>query len=178
MTDLPFDGEISRFFRQDAPDAVRHEIKESGKGEVHSTDYPYSDRWDKGDYKDALRACQIELVKLQHWLRESGERIALVFEGRDAAGKGGMIKRFRSYLNPRSARVVALPKPTETEASGISSAMSRICRRGANSCSSTAPGTIGGWWKRCSTSAATRNARIGSPRSIRSRKCWWMKGSR
>ena len=67
------------------------------------------------DYEDQLRALQIELVKLQRWVIDQGERIVIVFEGRDAAGKGGTIDRFRQHLNPRQARVVALPKPTDVE---------------------------------------------------------------
>lgn len=116
MTDLPFNAEISRFYAEDAPEAVRKEIADHEKGEILSTSFPYDDRWSKKKYEAALYACQIELVKLQHHLKESGERVAIVFEGRDAAGKGGTIKRFRENLNPRGARVVALSKPTETEA--------------------------------------------------------------
>jgi polyphosphate kinase len=65
--------------------------------------------------KEQLAKLQIELVKMQAWATESGSRVAIVFEGRDAAGKGGIIKRFRKNLSPRGARVVALPKPTEKE---------------------------------------------------------------
>ena len=68
-------------------------------------------------YEQELEKLQIELVKLQAWVKESGARIACVFEGRDAAGKGGTISRLRANLNPRGARVVALSKPSETEAS-------------------------------------------------------------
>jgi polyphosphate kinase 2 len=67
-------------------------------------------------YERELEALQIEMVKMQRWVQESGQRIAIVFEGRDAAGKGGTIRRFTEHLNPRSMRVVALPKPTEEEA--------------------------------------------------------------
>lgn len=115
--DLPFDGAISAYYKNDAPKEVRHQIKSRKKGAVMTPDYPYADQWDSEDYEDALRKCQIELVKMQADARETGKRIAIVFEGRDAAGKGGTIKRFRENLNPRSARVVALSKPTETEAS-------------------------------------------------------------
>ncbi|MEL6958021.1 MAG: polyphosphate kinase 2 [Pseudomonadota bacterium] len=115
MTDLPFDGEISRYFREDAPDAVRAEIEGRKKGEILATKYPYDKRWKRSEYEAALAALQIELVKLQSWVKDSGQRIAIVFEGRDAAGKGGTIKRFRENLNPRGARVVALSKPTEAE---------------------------------------------------------------
>jgi polyphosphate kinase len=66
-------------------------------------------------YDDDLRALQVELVKLQRWVQSTNRRIAILFEGRDAAGKGGTIRRFIEHLNPRMLRVVALPKPTEEE---------------------------------------------------------------
>ena len=116
MTPLPFDGEISRYFREDAPDDVRTEIEGSKKGEILATNFPYDKKWKRAEYEAAIGALQIELVKMQSWVKETGQRIAIVFEGRDAAGKGGTIKRFRENLNPRGARVVALPKPTEVEA--------------------------------------------------------------
>ena len=78
-------------------------------------DYPYDERMPRKAYEKDLEALQTELVKMQAWAKESGARIVCVFEGRDAAGKGGTIKRFREYLNPRGARVVALSKPSETE---------------------------------------------------------------
>src|SRR5210317_1374180 len=66
-------------------------------------------------YEKELRALQIELVKLQRWVSENQKRVAIIFEGRDAAGKGGNIRRFAEHLNPRSMRLVALSKPTEIE---------------------------------------------------------------
>lgn len=66
-------------------------------------------------YEEELEKLQIELVKLQRWVQEKGKRIAILFEGRDAAGKGGTIRRFTEHINPRAMRVVALPKPTEEE---------------------------------------------------------------
>ncbi len=69
----------------------------------------------KKKYEDKLEQLQIELVKLQRWVREKGEKVVLVFEGRDAAGKGGTIKRFTANLNPRHAQVVALSKPSDVE---------------------------------------------------------------
>jgi polyphosphate kinase 2 len=66
-------------------------------------------------YENELELLQIELVKLHRWIQEKGKRLAIVFEGRDAAGKGGTIRRFIEHLNPRAMRVVALPKPTEEE---------------------------------------------------------------
>lgn len=77
--------------------------------------YPYEEKLDEKEYKRDLEDLQEELVKVQYWLRETGERILILFEGRDAAGKGGTISRFRENLNPRYVRSVALPKPSDTE---------------------------------------------------------------
>ncbi len=77
--------------------------------------YPYDDRMAREDYDRVKRLLQIELLKLQEWVKDSGERVVILFEGRDAAGKGGTIKRFMEHLNPRGARVVALAKPNEGE---------------------------------------------------------------
>jgi len=77
--------------------------------------YPYAERMPREDYDREKRLLQIELLKLQEWIKETGERLVIVFEGRDAAGKGGTIKRFMEHLNPRGARVVALAKPSERE---------------------------------------------------------------
>lgn len=66
-------------------------------------------------YERELRALQVEMVKMQRWVQEKSKRIAVLFEGRDAAGKGGTIRRFAEHLNPRAMRIVALPKPTEEE---------------------------------------------------------------
>ncbi len=81
-----------------------------------SGDYPYSEHLMREAYESQLRLLQIELVKFVNWTREKGERFAIVFEGRDAAGKGGAIQRFTEHLNPRHAHVIALSKPTPTEA--------------------------------------------------------------
>ena len=80
-------------------------------------DYPYPEKMTRAEYEYLKRPLQIELVKLQNWVKSTGQRIVLVFEGRDAAGKGGTIKRFTEHLNPRGATVVALVKPTERERS-------------------------------------------------------------
>ncbi|WP_208349591.1 polyphosphate kinase 2 [Pseudaestuariivita rosea] len=112
---LPFDGAISNFYKHDAPDAVRQAIETAHKGDIINPLYPYRERMDRKQYEDHLYALQIELVKLQNWAKATGARVAIVFEGRDAAGKGGTIKRFRENLNPRGARLVALSKPTERE---------------------------------------------------------------
>lgn len=84
-------------------------------GALASGGYPYAERLKRKLYERQLVALQSELVKLQAHLNDSGERIAIVFEGRDAAGKGGTIKNYLSYLNPRSNKIVALPKPSDRE---------------------------------------------------------------
>ncbi len=79
--------------------------------------YPYDKKLSRRSYERSKRLLQIELLKLQVWVKDTDQKVAIVFEGRDAAGKGGSIKRFTEHLNPRGARVVALPVPTEREKS-------------------------------------------------------------
>jgi polyphosphate kinase 2 len=83
--------------------------------ETWREDYPYDERMDRDDYEAEKYALQIELLKFQYWVQDTNTKHVILFEGRDAAGKGGTIKRFMEHLNPRSARVVALTKPTTTE---------------------------------------------------------------
>jgi polyphosphate kinase 2 len=78
-------------------------------------DYPYDERMSRHEYDRHKRLLQIELLKLQNWCKSTGERLVVLFEGRDAAGKGGTIKRFMEHLNPRGSTVVALEKPSERE---------------------------------------------------------------
>ena len=77
--------------------------------------YPYKTRIRRSAYKTHKEQLQVELLKVQNWVKQTGQRIIVICEGRDAAGKGGTIKRFMEHLNPRAARVVALEKPTEHE---------------------------------------------------------------
>jgi polyphosphate kinase len=77
--------------------------------------YPYDFKMSREDYEREKRELQVELLKFQAWVKDTGQRIVLIFEGRDAAGKGGAIKRFMEHLNPRGARVVALEKQSEKE---------------------------------------------------------------
>ncbi|MGB0721051.1 MAG: polyphosphate kinase 2 [Gammaproteobacteria bacterium] len=77
--------------------------------------YPYEQKMKRPEYERRKEELQIELLKMQNWVRDTGQRIVILFEGRDAAGKGGTIKRMMEHLNPRGARVVALEKPTERE---------------------------------------------------------------
>ncbi len=78
-------------------------------------DYPYRTRLRRREYEAEKKKLQIELLKVQSWVKDTGQRIVILFEGRDAAGKGGAIKRFTEHLNPRGARVIALEKPNDQE---------------------------------------------------------------
>ena len=89
------------------PDAIRALFRDGT--------YPYKSRMKLRDYEAEKKVLQVELLKLQSWAKQSGQRIVIIFEGRDAAGKGGTIRRFMEHLNPRGARVVALDKPSERE---------------------------------------------------------------
>jgi hypothetical protein len=94
--------------------ATRHPDDELSPG-WRKGDYPYRNKMSRRNYERQKYRLQVELLKLQAWVRETGQRVIILFEGRDAAGKGGTIKRFMEHLNPRGARVVALEKPTESE---------------------------------------------------------------
>lgn len=95
-----------RTLRRD-PEAIRHTF-ETGA-------YPYKTRLSNKVYMDQIAELQVELLKAQTWIKETGQKVVVLFEGRDAAGKGGTIKRFMEHLNPRGAKVVALEKPTDRE---------------------------------------------------------------
>ena len=82
---------------------------------LKSGGYPYDERMKRKIYREEVKPLQIELLKLQRWVQKTGQRLVIIFEGRDAAGKGGTINHFMRHLNPRHARAVALSKPTETE---------------------------------------------------------------
>jgi polyphosphate kinase 2 len=117
MLDIPFPYRIPKGYTvvdDDDDDPVL--LDDAGVAlDTWREDYPYETRLDRPTYDYEKRLLQIELLKLQNWIQETGQRVILLFEGRDAAGKGGTIKRFTENLNPRSARVVALVKPTEVE---------------------------------------------------------------
>ena len=86
-----------------------------GRGTIGRGELPRPAKMKRTAYEEELLQLQVELVKMQYWVKETGQRIAIVFEGRDSAGKGGTIKRFREHLNPRGAPHVALAAPNETE---------------------------------------------------------------
>lgn len=109
-------GPITRYIAEDAPESVREALLNTGKHEVLSSSYPYRDEMDNDEYEKQMNRLQVELVKMHHWVHKTGERVVILFEGRDAAGKGGTIQRFVENLSPRSARVVALAKPSNVEA--------------------------------------------------------------
>ena len=97
--------------------AARTQAKPDEELALHwrTGEYPYRNLLSRKAYEQQKYLLQVELLKLQAWAKETGQRIVLLFEGRDAAGKGGTIKRFMEHLNPRGARVIALEKPTEVE---------------------------------------------------------------
>ena len=99
----------------DDDDPVLVRLPEGTEVDTWRENYPYDERMKREEYEEQKRLLQIELLKLQKWSQANGHRHVIVFEGRDAAGKGGTIKRFMEHLNPRGARVVALEKPTERE---------------------------------------------------------------
>ena len=87
----------------------------ANQSEFSNGSYPYKKKIRLGEYEEQKHLLQIELLKMQNWAKETGQRVAVLFEGRDAAGKGGTIKRFMEHLNPRGAHVWALEKPSERE---------------------------------------------------------------
>ncbi|WP_342022718.1 polyphosphate kinase 2 [Arthrobacter citreus] len=90
-------------------------IKENADDDAWRHNYPYDTKLSRRSYEKQKRALQIELLKMQLWVKDTGQKMLIIFEGRDAAGKGGAIKRFNEHLNPRGARIVALEKPTDGE---------------------------------------------------------------
>lgn len=99
-----------------APRELIDKISLLNKKDIASVNYPYTQKMNRVVYEKEKRRLQIELIKCQNWIKETGKRLIITFEGRDAAGKGGTIKRFTEHMNPRGAKVVALEKPTEREA--------------------------------------------------------------
>jgi polyphosphate kinase 2 len=114
--DPPFGGAVTRFLEEDAPKGIRKAIAGAKKSDILNDDFPYDRRMRRDDYEEALDALQLELVKMAYRVREDGLRVAVVFEGRDAAGKGGAISRITEVIPPRTARTVALSKPSDSEA--------------------------------------------------------------
>lgn len=115
-TDIPFVGEITAYLNDKAPKAIRKTIEAADKDHILDPAYPYRDEMKRKEYDAVMEPLQIELVKMLRDVTETGKRVVVIFEGRDAAGKGGTIEVMRENLNPRSAYIVALPKPTDREA--------------------------------------------------------------
>lgn len=113
---LPFDGAISKYAKDLAPKSVRAALAGATGDEILWKDYPYRTQMKKKEYAERIDALQIQMARLQADVRASGKRLVVIFEGRDAAGKGGAIDTVRAYMNPRQTAVVALSKPTEREA--------------------------------------------------------------
>ncbi|WOO40279.1 polyphosphate kinase 2 [Rubellicoccus peritrichatus] len=115
-TPFPLAAAIEKQIKATIPSELAERVnKATDKKQIISSNYPY-ERMMKGSlYDEEIKLLHIELVKMQAWANKTGERIVAIFEGRDAAGKGGTIKRFTEHLNPRGARVTALAKPSETE---------------------------------------------------------------
>ncbi len=114
--DLPFDGAISRYFEKDAPKEIRKLIEKKDKNDILAKSFPYSEEMKSKDYDAQMADLQLQMVRLQSDLKSKGKRVVVVFEGRDASGKGGTIGAMRENLNPRVANVVALAKPSDREA--------------------------------------------------------------
>ncbi len=113
---LPFDGAITRYFREGAPAPIRKAIEKAGKDDILSKSYPYKEELKGKEYDAHMERLQIQLARLQADVRATGKRMVVIFEGRDAAGKGGAISAVRENMNPRVAAVVALSKPSDREA--------------------------------------------------------------
>ncbi|WP_126977613.1 polyphosphate kinase 2 [Frigidibacter oleivorans] len=114
--ELALAEDIRRYHAETAPKSIRKAIAKAGKKDILAPFYPYGREMDGDDYDDRMQALQVELVKMLAGLKVTGGRVAVLFEGRDAAGKGGTIERLRENLNPRAAYIVALPKPDDREA--------------------------------------------------------------
>ncbi len=97
------------------PQEILSKVENARRNEVISDSYPYTTKLSRRKYERQKAELQVELLKMQRWVQETGERVVLLFEGRDAAGKGGTIKRFMEHLNPRGTTLVALPAPSERE---------------------------------------------------------------
>ncbi|WP_372801409.1 polyphosphate kinase 2 [Paracoccus seriniphilus] len=112
---MPLVGQISDYLQNGAPKEIRETIEKADKNEILDRSYPYRQQMDKDEYQSRMENLQLQLVRMTHGVKTTGRRVVVLFEGRDAAGKGGTIERVRQNLNPRSCYIVALPKPTERQ---------------------------------------------------------------
>ena len=113
---LPLVGKISDYLKSGAPAPIRKAIEKAGSKDILDPDFPYRSEMPKAEYEAQMAALQLQLVQMMHDVIATGKRLVVLFEGRDAAGKGGTIERVRDNMNPRSASIIALPKPNEREA--------------------------------------------------------------
>jgi len=97
------------------PKSIVEKVNTSKRKHLIGPQYPYKEKLDRETYESQKADLQVELLKLQKWVKDTGERIVMIFEGRDAGGKGGTIKRFMEHMNPRQAHVVALTIPSVRE---------------------------------------------------------------
>jgi polyphosphate kinase len=112
---MPFFGQVTDFLENTAPAALREAVITARKRDTLAGSYPYP-RWMKrAEYDAALKPLQFELVKLQRWVEDAGQRVIVVFEGRDTAGKSGAINRIMEVANHRTVRIEALPRPTDRQ---------------------------------------------------------------
>ncbi|GAA5014686.1 polyphosphate kinase 2 [Acinetobacter puyangensis] len=109
------EGEKLPIFENAVLNYTGRKLSEDGAVNDLPESYPYKTRMTRKTYEAQKKLLQIELLKVQSWVKDTGQKVVCIFEGRDAAGKGGTIKRFMEHLNPRGARVVALEKPSEAE---------------------------------------------------------------
>lgn len=112
---MPLNGLVTAFLNDTAPDALRQTVLDARKRDTLAGTYPYPRWMKKSDYEDELKPLQFELVKLQHWIADTGQRVVVIFEGRDTAGKSGAINRITEVTNHRTVRVEALPRPTDRQ---------------------------------------------------------------
>ena len=115
LTSIPSADTLDASTKVETPPVTQPSTADSLRRAFEAGAYPYEKRMSRRSYEAQKAKLQAELLKVQLWAQEVGEKFVLLFEGRDAAGKGGTIKRFTEHLNPRHARVVALNKPTDTE---------------------------------------------------------------
>lgn len=97
------------------PPSIREQVAQAKQSDILGWEYPYKKKMKREEYEAAKLELQIELLKMENWVKRKGLKIVILFEGRDAGGKGGTIKRFMEHMNPRGARVVALNKPNDRE---------------------------------------------------------------
>ena len=105
----------SRSIDQSVPKSIRTKVTKAKSSDLLGREYPHKKKMERKEYESLKLDLQIELLKMNKWVKKGGRKVVILFEGRDAGGKGGTIKRFTEHINPRGARVVALEKPSRTE---------------------------------------------------------------